>query len=92
MKNDKPAPLERELLSKIMAAYADIWADVILGKNLTAHLILIREDILMLNELIDGKEALQENTLRYYRLVNMLYRMKDVIQDKIEKANQVDEK
>lgn len=83
MENDNPSQLENEFLSSIMISYADIMADVILKKNLTIHLKIIEDDLAMLNEFIDGKEKLKENPLRFYRIANMLFRMKDVILRKI---------
>lgn len=88
MDNHKSSPLASELLAKIIAAYADIWADVLLGKNLSIHLKSMEDDLKMLNELIDGKESLGENPLPFYRIANRLFRMKDVVTRKIAKFNQ----
>jgi hypothetical protein len=87
MENQESSTTENKLLSKIMAAYANIWADVILGKNLAIHLKSIEEDLVMLNEFVDGKEKLRENPLHFYRITNMLYRMKDVLLQKIMSVN-----
>ena len=83
MQNNESSPKERELTSKYITAYADIWADVILNKNLLKHLKSIKIDLAHLNELIDGKEILQENTLPFHRIANQLYRMQDIVQKKL---------
>lgn len=78
--------MENEFLSKITAAYADIWGDVLLNKNLLKHLETMDEDLASLNELIDGKETLKQNTLPFYRLANQLFRMRDVVRKKVQQS------
>ncbi|TDO20256.1 hypothetical protein [Pedobacter duraquae] len=84
MESSEWSPIENELLSKYMIAYADIWADVLLNKNLNRHLRSIQEDLVHLNELIDGKEQLQQNALPIYRITNQLFRMQDVVRKKVD--------
>lgn len=84
MENSQPVPMEEKLVSKYMIAYADIWADVMLNKNLSRHLRSIKDDLKHLNELIDGKEALNGNPLPLYRIANQLYRMQDVVKTKVD--------
>ena len=86
MNETKSGALENPMLSKIMAAYAEIWADVMLDKNLQTHLRNMEDDLKILNELIDGKELLGHNSLHFHRIANMLYRLKDIVLDKIGKS------
>jgi len=67
-----------------MIAYADIWADVMLNKNLQRHLKSMQQDLAQLNQLIDGKELLQENALPLYRITNQLFRMQDMLRTKLD--------
>ena len=84
MGNRESSTGENELLFKYVVAYADIWADVILNKNLHRHLRSMQDDLKHLNELIDGREALKANALPLYRISNQLFRMQDVVRSKIE--------
>ena len=83
MENNEFSPTDKVLTSKYVTAYADIWADVMLNKNLKRHLNSIRADLAHLNELIDGKETLQQNALPLYRITNQLFRMQDVVRGKL---------
>lgn len=84
VKMEKPTK-ENEKLSKIITAYADIWADVILNKNLDQHLKGISEDLGLLNKLIDYKDARHLDTVRYYRIANQLFLLQEIVRDKLEK-------
>ena len=84
MANRDSSAGENELMSKYIIAYADIWADVMLNKNLRRHLRSMQDDLRHLNELIDGKEAMNCNALPLYRITNQLFRMQDVLRAKIE--------
>ena len=88
MEHHETVPMEDKLVSKYMIAYADIWADVILNKNLLLHLNTIEDDLKHLNEIIDGKEALNCNALGVYRITNQLYRMRDIVVKKVSVLQQ----
>lgn len=77
---------ENEKLSKIITAYADIWADVMMDKNLEHHLKGISEDLGYLNKLIDYKDARHHDTIHYYRIVNQLFRLQDIVRDKLARV------
>lgn len=73
---------ENEKLQKIIAAYADLWADVLLDKNLGQHLKKISDDLGHLHKLIDHREARHLDTIHYYRIANQLFRLQEIIRDK----------
>lgn len=87
MENENLSPSESKRLSGLIAAYANIWADVILDKNLNMHLDDLNRDLEKINELIDGREDLKQPVLPFYRIANQLTRMREVIRKKISKQS-----
>jgi hypothetical protein len=83
MENDRTSPIKSNLLPKIVSAYADIWADVILERNLDFHLKVIDYDLVRISSQIAKREAANENPIHHYRVAKQLYRMREIIQRKI---------
>lgn len=74
---------ENAILSKIIAVYADIWADVLLDENLDRHLRNISDDLGHLNKLIDYREARGLETVNYYQITIQLFRLQEIVRNKI---------
>lgn len=84
MNNQKPSEESSNELGVILRVYSDIWSDILLDRNLFSHLIKMDEDLGHLNKLIDAMEGRNQNVLKYYKITNQLYRMRDIVQDKIK--------
>lgn len=85
MGNQKYSSAQSPELAELIAVYADVWADVIIGKNLDAHLREIEEDLVYINKIVDLKEASKQDAISIYRISNQLYRLKDIILRKQQK-------
>lgn len=85
MENQRYSSAESTELAELVAVYADIWADVIIGKKLDVHLREVEEDLVYINKIIDLKEASKRDATSIYRIANQLYRLKDIILKKRQK-------
>ena len=77
----------KEKLNTITAAYAEIWADVLLDKNLELHLSQVTEDLRYLHHLIKSKDMAHPQIISYYRIANELIRLKYILDEKLKKPS-----
>ena len=83
--NTKHTPIQSPVLKDIISAYADLWADVMLGKNLESHLKNIDSDLQYLDVLIAIREKEGANNQRIIKVANQLYCMKMIVLKKLRK-------
>jgi len=82
--NTKHTPIQSPVLKDIISAYADLWADVMLGKNLESHLKNIDSDLQYLDVLIAIREKEGANNQRIIKVANQLYCMKMIVLKKLK--------
>jgi len=82
--NTKHKELQSPILKNIISAYADLWADVMLGKNLESHLEKISTDLHYVDVLIAIREKEGVNTHRIIKVANQLYCMKMIVLKKLK--------
>ena len=82
--NTKHTPLQSPVLKDIISAYADLWADVMLGKNLESHLKKIDSDLQYVDVLIAIREKEGANNQRIIKVANQLYCMKMIVLKKLK--------
>ena len=82
--NTKHTPIQSPVLKDIISAYADLWADVMLGKNLESHLKNIDSDLQYLDVLIAIREKKGANNQRIIKVANQLYCMKMIVLKKLK--------
>lgn len=82
MQKGEPSP-ENQKLTQIIQAYSHIWAEVILNKNLMVHLNEIKDDLGQLKRLISERKNQNLETLPYCRIADQLFRLKEIINDKL---------
>jgi len=70
-------------LDQIISDYADMWAEVILDKNLEDHLKKIRADINFLNKLICMREKKGKDNTQFIRIADQLYALRQVVLKKL---------
>jgi len=70
-------------LDQIISDYADMWAEVILDKNLEDHLKKIRADINFLNKLICMREKKGKDNTQFIRIADQLYALRQVVLKKM---------
>ncbi|MET1057661.1 MAG: hypothetical protein ABWY16_20265 [Pedobacter sp.] len=73
----------KKKLDKLVAAYAEIWADVLLDKNLDLHYLQIREDLEFLEQLIKLKDAGHQDTLMFSLIANQLNCLRAIVFSKL---------
>lgn len=66
-------------LDKIMSAYADITADIILNKNLDEHLKEVEDDLLFLNLCIKNRKQKGKSTMALDRIALQLQDMLGIL-------------
>lgn len=74
---------EQKILSRIIQEYAEMWADVILDKNLVKSHLEITRDINYLDGLIARRHAQKLNTDSYLKIANQLARLEKIIREKL---------
>ena len=74
---------EQKILSRIIQEYAEMWADVILDKNLVKSHLEITRDINHLDGLIARRHAQKLNTDSYLKIANQLARLEKIIREKL---------
>lgn len=79
---------ENQKLNGIIQAYVDIWADVILNKNLAVHLKKIKEDLNHINRVIKRRKTQELDVLSYCRIAYQLFRLQKIVSDKLEELSQ----
>lgn len=72
-------------LNNLMAAYADLWADVLLDKNLYDHFLAVNEDLYYLKQLIALKSAGHHDTVSYDKIAQQLICLKAIIAVKLKR-------
>lgn len=65
-----------EFSSEIMADYANILADVILGKNAEKHLLVIDESLDALNSMIDYELQDGRDAIMFIKIAYCYYKLK----------------
>jgi hypothetical protein len=64
--DQKKVLIRKAKLDTMIAAYAEIWAEVLLDKNLVLHLIQIEDDLRYLNRLISLNDAVHPHAPAYF--------------------------
>ena len=86
---DKKSLIRKEKLNYIIAAYADIWADVLLKKNLDLHLLQVKEDLRYLTYLINSKDIDHPHIYTYYMIAKELIHFKNILNKKLKRLNAI---
>lgn len=73
-----------KILKDIISAYADLWADVMLGKNLENHLKKIDNDFYYVNRLAEIKEKDGNDNKRLVKIADQLYCLRLIILKKLK--------
>jgi hypothetical protein len=81
--NRKKILIRKEKLDNIIAAYAEMWADVLLDRNLHLHFSRINDDLQYLRQLIDSKDANHPDTLSYHKIADQLIHLKEIVAAKL---------
>lgn len=72
------------ILKEIMSTYANLWADVMLSKNLEKHLIKIEFDLYEIDRHITMKENESKDHVAMDRVANQLYCLKMIVLKKLK--------
>jgi len=75
-----PSPILKDIIS----AYADLWADVMLGKNLESHRRKIETDIYHIDLLAAMKEKDGKDNSHLVKVSNQLYCLRLIILKKLK--------
>lgn len=62
---------------EIMADYANMLADIILGKNVAIHLPVINESLEALNSIIDIERSEGNDAIVYIKMAYCYYKLKE---------------
>ena len=62
---------------KIMGDYANMLADIIIGKNTEKHLPVINESLDALNSMIDSERSAGNDPVMYIKLAYCYYKLKE---------------
>lgn len=81
--NPKITATPSPFLKHIISVYADLWADIMLGKNLESNLGKIEDDIVYLDQLALKKEKNGEDNQQLIKIANQLYCLKLIIVKKL---------
>jgi hypothetical protein len=84
--DDKKTLIRKAKLDKMIAAYAEIWADVLLDKNLSMHLLNIEDDLRYLNQLIALKNLDHPHVLIYFSIAEQLKRLQRIVVYKLNEG------
>ncbi|SEA62662.1 hypothetical protein [Pedobacter hartonius] len=87
--DDKKSLIRKEKLDYIIAAYAEIWAEVMLDKNLDLHLLQVEDDLRYLDHLINSKDADHPQTFIYYTIANDLIRLKKFLDKQLKRHDEL---
>ncbi len=72
------------ILKDIISTYADLWADIMLGKNLEDHRRKIEADLYYIDQLAAKKEKDGKDNSRLVKIANQLYCLKIIILKKLK--------
>jgi len=83
--NTKDLPLHTSpVLKNIISTYADLWADVMLSKNLEKHLIKIEFDLYEIDHMITVRENEGKDHTAMDKVANQLYCLKMIVLKKLK--------
>jgi hypothetical protein len=94
MRTDRNAMEQKKILIRkakldnMIAAYAEIWAEVLLDKNLVLHLIQIEDDLRYINRLINLNNAVHPHVPAYFAIAKQLIRLQEIIVQKLQRNNE----
>jgi hypothetical protein len=77
--NQNKSLIRKQKLDNIIAAYAEMWADVLLDRNLSLHFSQIDADLKYLKELIDSKDPNHPDLLSYHMIADQLIHLKEIV-------------
>jgi hypothetical protein len=75
-------------LDNMIAAYAEIWAEVLLDKNLVLHFIQIEDDLRYINRLINLNNAVHPQVSAYFAIAKQLIHLQEIIVQKLQRNNE----
>jgi len=81
--DQKKTMIRKAKLDNMIAAYAEIWADVLLDKNLSMHLLNIEDDLRYLNQLIAMKDQDHPHIPIYFSIAEQLKRLQEIVVNKL---------
>lgn len=81
--NTKITPTPSPILKHIISVYADLWADIMLGKNLEKHQAKIEADLFYIDQLAAIKEKNGKDSHQLVKIANQLYCLKLIILKKL---------
>jgi hypothetical protein len=84
--DDKKTLIRKAKLDNMIAAYAEIWADVLLNKNLIVHLLNIEDDLRYVNQLIALKDLDHAHVPIYFSIREQLKRLHEIVVNKLSKG------
>jgi hypothetical protein len=70
-------------LDNLIAAYSEIWADVLLDKNLNQHYLQIEDDLLFLDQFIKLKDAQHQDTTMLCMIAHQLIQLREIVAVKL---------
>jgi hypothetical protein len=83
----KKTLIRKAKLDNMIAAYAEIWAEVLLDKSLRMHLLNIEDDLRYLNQLIAMKDQDHPHVPVYLLIAAQLKRLQEIIVEKLSRGN-----
>jgi len=82
--NSKHEIIQSPVLKEIISTYADLWADIMLGKNLENHRNKIENDLHYVEQLAVLKEKEGKDNSQLVKIANQLYCLKLIILKKLK--------
>ena len=82
--NSKHEVIQSPVLKEIISTYADLWADIMLGKNLENHRKKIENDLHYVEQLAVLKEKEGKDNSQLVKIANQLYCLKLIILKKLK--------
>jgi len=82
--NSKTTLTPSPILKDIISAYADLWADVMLGKNLESHQKKIEVDLYHVDQLALIKKSEGKDNSQLVKVANQLYCLRLIILKKLK--------
>lgn len=82
--NSKHIQIQSPVLKEIISTYANLWADVMLSKNLKNHLLKIETDLHYMEQVTGIMEKEGKNTTKLAKVADQLYCLKLIIQKKLK--------
>lgn len=82
--NTKSTLTPSPILKDIISVYSDLWADVMLGKNLESHRKKIEVDLYFIDHLVAEKQERGEDNSKIVKIANQLYCLRLIILKKLK--------